>query len=104
MNYLAVQWSHYNDHRGLKRVVLTALSVIEDGLRLLRVSWRLLQPIWFLRTRLTEGKTRRLLRPVVKYWRQNGIYEQNYFDCGERALVITLEWKDIRVMKGTPVE
>lgn len=101
MNYLQREWKNYNDRRGLKRVALVALSIIEDGLRRLGMPWKGLYPIFVLRGRLTESKTRRLLRRVVKYWRQHGIYEQNYFDCGERALVITMEWKDIRIMKGT---
>lgn len=101
MNYLQREWEHYNGRRGLRRFVLVVLSILEDALRHLGFTYQVLRPIWFLRGRLTEGTTRRLLRRVVKYWKKNGIYEQNYFDCGERALVVTMEWKDIRIMKGS---
>lgn len=80
--------------------MLVSLAVVEDAYRSVRLPWQGLRPLWWLRGYITGGRTRRLLRRVVKHWAKNGIYEQQLFDCGDKALSITFEWTDIRAMKG----
>lgn len=98
---LCDEWDNYNDAANRWwQLLLVTMSIIEDMYRRVGLPTRWLMPLWLLRGWVTGGKTRRLLRRVVKHWAKQGIYEQQLFDCGNRALSITLEWKDIRVMKG----
>lgn len=101
MSYLQSEWENYNDATNRWwQSILVALSVIEDVYRFIKLPQRGLMPLWLLRGYITGGRTRRLLRRVVNHWAKNGIYEQQLFDCGDRALSVTFEWRDIRAMKG----
>jgi hypothetical protein len=100
MSYLQHEWKSYQYHDW--RLFLVALAIIEDGARWLQLPWGTLRPIWLLRGRLTEGKSRRLLRRFVRHWAKTGDFSQSYFyDCEHgredrlgQVVVVTVEWKE----------
>lgn len=99
VNYLQHEWENYR-HRDWN-LLLVVLAITEDGLRWLNVPWQVLRPIWYFRGRLTEGKTRRLLRRFVRQWAKNGYQSQDYFydrehqrvDHQGQVVVVNVEWR-----------
>lgn len=99
MSYLRHEWENYQYHDW--RLLLFMLSLVEDAARWLKLPWQTLRPIWFLRSRITEGKKRRLLRRFVRQWAKTGNMSQDYFydydhrreDRPDQMIVVTVEWK-----------
>lgn len=99
MNYLQSKWENYQYQDW--RLLLFILAITEGAMRRLRLPWRALRPLWFLRGRLTEGKNRRLLRRFIRQWAKDGIMSQDFFydyehgrkDRVGQMVVVTAEWK-----------
>lgn len=101
MSRLRREWENYNDAESKWwQVVLVVLSITEDFYRCVGLPNQWLMPLWKLRGYVSRGRHRRLLRRAVKHWAKTGYYSQDLFDFGDRALSVTFEWKDIRMMRG----